>query len=186
MIGYHVTTPRKLARYVASRAIFPPVRFWQYLPSAKAWALRTGRTIILRIDVETAYPDARSPAPRACVVDTWLRVQVAGGEVVMAEHSPLSYLPYCKRCQRAKKPIGRDQPLSASYCDTDCEGYREDPQPGLWWSREEELENALGAMVKERDELLAFVDYFLTESDGDGAYSDAQAKARALLTKVRP
>jgi len=56
MIGYHVTTPKKLARYVASRAIFPPVRFWQFLPSARAWALRTGRTVILRIDVETAYP----------------------------------------------------------------------------------------------------------------------------------
>lgn len=49
--GYHVTTPKKLARYVASRAILPPVRYWIYKSSAKAWAKKTGRTVILKIEV---------------------------------------------------------------------------------------------------------------------------------------
>ena len=56
MIGYHVTTPKKLARYQATGAILPPVRFWAFERSAQSWADKTGRHVILRIDVDTAYP----------------------------------------------------------------------------------------------------------------------------------
>jgi hypothetical protein len=56
VIGYHVTTPKKLVRYQATGAILPPVRFWKYEQSAIDWARRTGRTIILAIDVGEAYP----------------------------------------------------------------------------------------------------------------------------------
>ena len=56
VIGYHVTTPKKLARYIATSCILPPVRFWQFPNSAREWARRTGRTIILRIEVKEAYP----------------------------------------------------------------------------------------------------------------------------------
>ena len=56
MIGYHVTTPRKLARYKATGAILPPVRYWPTLETAQRWARRTGRPLILRIDCETSYP----------------------------------------------------------------------------------------------------------------------------------
>ena len=56
MIGYHVTTPKKLARYLGTGAILPPVRFWRYKDSAIAWGRRTGRTIILQIETDEAYP----------------------------------------------------------------------------------------------------------------------------------
>ena len=56
MIGYHVTTPKKLARYEATGAILPPVRFWIFQASAEAWARKTGRSLILKIESEKAFP----------------------------------------------------------------------------------------------------------------------------------
>lgn len=56
MIGWHVTTPKKLARYEATGCILPPVRFWRFEDSARQWAQRTGRTVILRIETSDAYP----------------------------------------------------------------------------------------------------------------------------------
>lgn len=56
MIGYHVTTPKKLERYQKTGAILSPVRFWKYLESAKAWAKRTNRSIILQIEVKESHP----------------------------------------------------------------------------------------------------------------------------------
>ena len=56
MTGWHVTTPRKLARYYATGAILPPVRFWAFRSSAEAWADKTGRSVVLPITVGTAYP----------------------------------------------------------------------------------------------------------------------------------
>lgn len=54
--GWHVTTPKKVDRYRATGGILSPVRFWIYERSAREWARRTGRTVILRIEVETAHP----------------------------------------------------------------------------------------------------------------------------------
>ena len=58
MTGYHVTTPAKLQRYADTGCILAPVRFWRSLPTAQAWAQRTGRTVILRIEADDtiAYP----------------------------------------------------------------------------------------------------------------------------------
>lgn len=56
MIGYHVTTPRKIERYEISNCILPPVRFWHNLETAIRWGKRTGREKILKIDVEKSYP----------------------------------------------------------------------------------------------------------------------------------
>ena len=56
MIGYHVTTPKKVARYEATGGILPPVRFWPNLLTAKRWAKRTGRSVILKIEAQTAWP----------------------------------------------------------------------------------------------------------------------------------
>ena len=56
MNGFHVTTPKKLARYIATGCILPPVRFWRFEDSAKAWANKTHRTVILRIEASEAYP----------------------------------------------------------------------------------------------------------------------------------
>jgi len=54
--GWHCTTPKKLERYRQTGCILPPVRFWRYRNSAVAWGLKTGRTVLLRIQVEEAYP----------------------------------------------------------------------------------------------------------------------------------
>lgn len=56
MKGWHVTTPKKLARYRATGGILPPVCFWAFEASAQAWARKTGRTVILQIEVQIAYP----------------------------------------------------------------------------------------------------------------------------------
>lgn len=56
MIGYHVTTERKVERYRATGCILPPVRFWAFRNSAEAWAKKTGRTVILTIEVKEAFP----------------------------------------------------------------------------------------------------------------------------------
>lgn len=46
---YHVTTPKKLARYVASGRIIAPVRGFTTVAAAQEWARRTGRSIILEV-----------------------------------------------------------------------------------------------------------------------------------------
>lgn len=56
MVGYHVTTPKKLERYLVTGAILPPVRFWPNLYTARRWAKKTGRGVILEIEVEKSYP----------------------------------------------------------------------------------------------------------------------------------
>lgn len=56
MTLYHCTTPAKLARYVATGGILPPVRGWSFETSARAWAKRTCRSVILRIVVPMAHP----------------------------------------------------------------------------------------------------------------------------------
>jgi len=47
---YHATTPRKLARYIASGRIIQPVRGFTTPEAAKHWAVRHGRSIILEFD----------------------------------------------------------------------------------------------------------------------------------------
>ena len=50
-VGYHVTTERKLARYRATGAILSPVRFWPTRETADQWANKTGRKIILELNL---------------------------------------------------------------------------------------------------------------------------------------
>lgn len=56
MIGFHVTTLKKLQRYKKTGCILPPVRFWPNFLTAKKWAKRTGRSFILRIECNLSYP----------------------------------------------------------------------------------------------------------------------------------
>ncbi len=57
LYGYHCTTPAKVERYKASGRIIAPVRFWPNLETAKRWAKRTGRSVILKIRLEAiSYP----------------------------------------------------------------------------------------------------------------------------------
>lgn len=52
---WHATTPRKVARYEASRAILPPVRGFDTEEAARTWGAEHGpRTVVLRLEV--AWP----------------------------------------------------------------------------------------------------------------------------------
>lgn len=57
MTGYHVTTPAKMARYCSTGCILPPVRYWRTSETARRWAQKTGRRVILEIKVPAeSYP----------------------------------------------------------------------------------------------------------------------------------
>lgn len=56
MTGFHVTTPSLLNRYEISGKINAPVRFWNSIQDAVAWAAKTGRGLILEINVPNAIP----------------------------------------------------------------------------------------------------------------------------------
>lgn len=53
---YHATTPRKLARYIATGAILPPVRGFDTQAAAIEWGRLHGRSIILAVPVSVAWP----------------------------------------------------------------------------------------------------------------------------------
>ena len=57
MIVYHVTTAKKLRRYLEVGRIDPPVRAWESAEYAAQFSIQTGRAIILRLK----FPD---DAPR--------------------------------------------------------------------------------------------------------------------------
>ena len=56
MTGYHVTTPRKVARYESTGHIIPPVRFWPDEATARRWMKRTNREVLLKIEVTISHP----------------------------------------------------------------------------------------------------------------------------------
>jgi len=39
-----------------------------------------------------------------------------------------------------KQPVGRSAPMDSCYCASACPGYRDDPQPGHYWTEEEQTE----------------------------------------------
>ena len=49
MIVYHVTTAKKLGKYLANGCILPPVRAWKSVQSAERFSKQTGRKVILRL-----------------------------------------------------------------------------------------------------------------------------------------
>ena len=53
MIVWHVTTWKKLNRYVHNGSIRPPVRAWKTIEGAEIFSKKTGRQIILRLK----FPD---------------------------------------------------------------------------------------------------------------------------------
>lgn len=55
MTIYHVTTPKKAKRYRESGFIKKPVRGFDTLIAAMAWAIKTGRTVIYSADGDPAY-----------------------------------------------------------------------------------------------------------------------------------
>ena len=53
MIVYHVTTNKKLNKYINSGYIKPPVRAWENIEQAERMSISTGRRVILRL----RFPD---------------------------------------------------------------------------------------------------------------------------------
>jgi hypothetical protein len=56
MVGYHVTTFKRMNRYRQTGGILPPVRFWPNLYLARQWQERTGRLVILKIQFRQTFP----------------------------------------------------------------------------------------------------------------------------------
>ena len=56
MVGFHVTTSKKLQRYELTGGILPPVRFWPTIDTAKRWCKRVNRDFILEIDCLVSHP----------------------------------------------------------------------------------------------------------------------------------
>lgn len=53
MTVYHVTTVKKLNKYLSNGKILPPVRAWENIEQAERMSKSTGRKIILRLK----FPD---------------------------------------------------------------------------------------------------------------------------------
>lgn len=53
MIVYHVTTYKKLKKYLEVGYIEPPVRAWENIEQAERMSISTGRKLILRLK----FPD---------------------------------------------------------------------------------------------------------------------------------
>ena len=68
---YHVTTPKKAKHYRDSGFIKKPVRGFDTLLAAMAWAIRTGRTVIYLLDGDPAYklPDHHNRFGEAYWID---------------------------------------------------------------------------------------------------------------------
>jgi hypothetical protein len=56
MVVYHVTTWKKINRYMTTGAILPPVRAWKTIEAAERFSKQTGRKMILRL----TFPDAEA------------------------------------------------------------------------------------------------------------------------------
>lgn len=52
MLLYHVTTPKKAKKYRETGCINKPVRGFTTLTAAMAWAIKTHRTVIYRVDFD--------------------------------------------------------------------------------------------------------------------------------------
>ena len=63
MILYHATTPKKAKLYRHSGRIIAPVRGFTTPAGAMAWAMKTGRTVIMEIECPNAHklPDHHNP-----------------------------------------------------------------------------------------------------------------------------
>lgn len=68
---YHVTTPKKAKLYRRSGCIYKPVRGFTTLLAAQAWAIKTGRTVIYKIESDKCFkmPDHHNKYGEAWWVD---------------------------------------------------------------------------------------------------------------------
>ena len=74
---YHVTTPKKAKLYRESGYIQKPVRGFDTLQAAMAWAIKTGRTVIYLVTGYQAYklPDHHNKFGSAYWIDADVPVE---------------------------------------------------------------------------------------------------------------
>jgi hypothetical protein len=75
MIVYHVTTLKKLTKYVASGQIDPPVRVWENIEQAEKMSLATGRRIILRLKFPKNAPKLAGHFNKARILNKPLKFE---------------------------------------------------------------------------------------------------------------
>jgi 7-cyano-7-deazaguanine synthase in queuosine biosynthesis len=68
---FHATTPKKARKYRETGRIIAPVRGFNTLFAAMAWACKTGRTVILKVEGEDCHklPDHHNEFGTAWWVD---------------------------------------------------------------------------------------------------------------------
>lgn len=69
MIVYHVTSLKKLRKYIKSGQINPSVRAWENIEQAQRMSLSTGRRIILRLKFPNNAPKLEGHFNQARVLD---------------------------------------------------------------------------------------------------------------------
>ena len=71
MVLYHATTPKKVQHYHASGRIIAPVRGFTTLQAAMAWAIKTGRSVVLAVQGEDCHklPDHHNAFGEAWWID---------------------------------------------------------------------------------------------------------------------
>lgn len=70
MIVYHVTTYKKMSRFVASGFIEPPVRAWENIEQAERFSKSTARRVILRLKFPDNAPKLAGHFNQARVMNT--------------------------------------------------------------------------------------------------------------------
>ena len=73
MIVYHVTSLKKLNKYIKSGQINPPIRAWENTKQAERMSLSTGRKIILRLKFPNSAPKLAGHFNAARVLNTALK-----------------------------------------------------------------------------------------------------------------
>jgi hypothetical protein len=74
MIVWHVTTAKKLAKYLKSGYIAPPVRAWENIEQAQRMSISTGRKIILRLRFPSNAPKLDGHFNAARITQTAVRI----------------------------------------------------------------------------------------------------------------
>ena len=70
MIVYHVTTYKKLMKYIQTGCILPPVRAWMNIQQAERMSKSTARRIILRLKFPNDVNKLKGHFNQAAVLNT--------------------------------------------------------------------------------------------------------------------
>lgn len=75
MVVWHVTSAKKLAKYLKTGYITPPVRAWETIEQAQRMSLSTGRRVILRLKFPDNAPKLEGHFNQARVMNTAIKLK---------------------------------------------------------------------------------------------------------------